>query len=225
VLQRLVEVQDLDVLDVEGAALIYARLMGACGGTHEATQSYLRKQFQHRIDMSGGDRDTLSIVDKLRALRVSEHTTDEECECRRRQATELIQLATTEECAHLLQLFMVALVARDVSVVVALQPASALPAHAGQNGSGITLETAKKCGIVHNRMIPPGPWSERECILYSIRILDLRMKSLDKLWKKDLEEDAICAAAEKALSMLVEEVTGMHCDPNRDPTLSGTGHS
>jgi hypothetical protein len=224
VLQRLQALQDLDVLDVEGAALVYARVVNLCGDCRDAANRYLEtSMLQPPVSMdTNGQRPPLpntysaecddscssDISQRLRELRISESTPDKQWTAYRARATELIQRATLEECAHLLQLFMIALIARDASVVLALKRVATT-----YSTPDFVAQTLAHCGIV--RVPKQGAESNTQCsdsmtincgteadtaagdvcYAYTVGVIDLGLKALDKLWQKDLEEDAICQNA------------------------------
>jgi hypothetical protein len=224
VLQRLQALQDLDVLDVEGAALAYARVVYLCRGCRDAANRYLETsmlQLPGSIDVNGPrspllkchseerhESCNLDISQRLRELRICESTPDEQWTAHRTLATELVHRATLEECAHLLQLFMIALVARDASVVLALKRVVTT-----NSTPDFVAQTLTHCGIV--RVPKQGAGSNAQCsdsmstscvnerdaaagdvsYAYTVGVIDLGLKALDKLWQKDLEEDAICQNA------------------------------
>jgi hypothetical protein len=224
VLQRLHALQDLDVLGVEGAALVYARVVDFCGDCRDATNRYLETsmlQLPGSVDINGlnsplpkphiEERNgsySSDISQLLRELRISENTTDEQWTANRTVATGLVQRATLEECAHLLQLFMIALIARDASVVLALKRvvttdstpdfvAQALthcgivrvPRQGAENNAQCSDSMSTSCGNEVDTA------AGDVCYAYTVGVIDLGLKALDKLWQKDLEEDAICQNA------------------------------
>jgi hypothetical protein len=238
VLQRLQALQDLDVLDVEGAALVYARAVELCGSCRDAANRYLEtSMLQPPVSMdTNGQRPPLpksnieecddscssEISQRLRELRICESTTDEQWTANRTVATGLVQRATLEECAHLLQLFMIALVARDASVVLTLKRVVTT-----DSTPDFVPQTLPHCGIV--RVPQQGAESNTQCsdsmtincgteadtaagdvsYAYTVGVIDLGLKALDKLWQKDLEEDAICQNA--TLSAVLARARGNSC--------------
>jgi hypothetical protein len=220
VLQRLQALQDLDVLDVEGAALVYARAVDLCGGRRDATNRYLETsmlQLPGSVDINGlnsplpkphiEERNgsySSDISQRLRELRICASTTDEQWATHRALAIELVQCATLEECAHLLQLFMIALVARDASVVLALKrvvTTDSTPDFVPQTLTHCGMVRVPKQGAESNTQCSDsmtincgneGATTGGVCYAYTIGVIDLGLKALDKLWQKDLEEDAIC---------------------------------
>jgi hypothetical protein len=137
----------------------------------------------------------------LRALRVDEHTSSTERLARRTAAELLVAQAGREECALLLQLFMVSLIAKDASLIVSFRACALNDGRCG--GLTATAQTATHCGIA----VLPGDGGEQDSVMapqqqgfqYTVGLIDLGLKALDKLWKKELEEDEVCAAAEAVL--------------------------
>jgi hypothetical protein len=146
-----------------------------------------------------------NIAIKLRALRVDEHTSSAERLARRAAAELLVSQADRVECALLLQLFMVSLIAKDASLMVSFRACALNDSQCG--GFTPMAQTATHCGIA----VLPGDGGEQDPatapqqgFMYTVGLIDLGLKALDKLWRKELEEDEVCATAEAVLGHAAE---------------------
>jgi hypothetical protein len=234
VLYMLRSVQDLDVLDVEGSAMVYARLLSLFIGDTHQTNAYIAERMavpipssltsamniSHNAEYSSNNEhphacctiledapgSVCNIVLKLRALRIDEHTPSAERLARCAAAELLVSVADREECALLLQLFMVSLIAKDASVMVSFQACA--PGDCQGSSLAAKAQTAAHCGIVTipaaacagDIVVAQAPaLGPQRGFLYTVGLIDVGLKALDKLWAKELEEDAVCAAAEAVL--------------------------
>lgn len=211
ILDRLVVAQDLDVLDVEGSAIVYKRVVLLCGGSESVAQSFLHTAFDKPIDERLLSRHTdgkcnnlgdsnLETVLKLRQLRVSHDTPIEIRDNYRTAAKNIISIASMDTCALLLQLFMVSLVAKDASVIITMKRCD--PVIADVLPFVSVPQNLQNCGVF---VTPTHNSDTRNCTntpdtdiyAYSVRAIDVGLKSLDKLWRKEDEEDEVCMAAAK----------------------------
>ena len=150
------------------------------------------------------------LVSALAALRVHESMARQELDSRRAAAEKLLAQATPQQCALLLQMWMVALVARDASVITTLkraEGASALHAHSKAQvisdskdfRCNVICQDETHCGVVQ-LCVPTTaaaagaePNSASVTFVYSVGVIDIGLKALEKVWKKDVEDAEICA--------------------------------
>ena len=200
-LKVLAQAQDLDVLDVEGAALAHKRVATLLEGSGVSANAYilhrmlmpLETELIHSLPMAHNKNSPSSIVAELRSLRVNETTPWQiRTECRSR-AEDLVNSASLEQCALLLQLWMVALIAKDASVVATLKRV-VMVGHEGEHSTGVKRkQTPTHCGLV--TLSKSEQCDDALHYIYSLGLIDVGLKGLDKMWGKELQEDEVCAAA------------------------------
>lgn len=162
-----------------------------------------------------GSLSDVQLVHQLAMLRVDSSMSPEQRSRQRCAAQTLLDACSAEQCTLLLQLWMAALVAKDASVIVTLQACTVATeevAGSSDRTEGTTLHVATQsdahCGVVTEQTSRPADLNAVEqtfrCV-YSVGVIDLGLKALDKVWSKDLDEDEVCSLAARtaaAMSMI-----------------------
>eukprot|EP01032_Pedospumella_encystans_P019498 gene19498-22166_t len=197
-LSRLYDMQELDVLDSEGATVVYARLVELVGSEERAMELFeqvmLSSTNLEETVQPGAVGELASILQALYALRVTSHTSEDEQRVRLTQAQEVVGQATSEQCLHLMKMWMLALIAKDASVMVTVRRThvSTLPQPGRQVGDmWISLQSPTHCGTVFHvdKLMDDLGY---EGFVYTVGLIDLGLKSLDKVWKKAAEDAIVC---------------------------------
>ncbi|KAJ1402044.1 inositol-pentakisphosphate 2-kinase [Ochromonadaceae sp. CCMP2298] len=208
ILERLQAMQRLDLLDAEGAALAFDRIV-ELAGSDDATTVILQ-QLHRPIQPSlfafalqglslAPPVDCPPIVVELVRLKIHEGLSMEDVDERRRAALSLLASASMAEAALLLQLWMVALIAKDASVIVSIQrmdgPHTSAPNDAGVwEGRIVQRQSSSHCGLV----FPPSGGSQGDSeevagYAYNVGIVDIGLKSVSKAKQKSVHDAAMCA--------------------------------
>lgn len=206
VLRRLHDMQRLDMLDSEGAAVVYARLVEVVGSADRAMELFEQVMLSSTdLEMSvqpGAVGELASIVQALHALRITSHMSEEEHRVRLAQAHEVISQATSEQCLHLMKMWMLALIAKDASVMVTARRihVPALPQPGRQVGDmWVSLQSPTHCGTAFHADQKLMDDLGYEGFVYTVGLIDLGLKSLDKVWKKAAEDANVCEVVRKSL--------------------------
>lgn len=263
-LERLQRMQSLDIIDVEGAAAIFRRLETLIGSHDDAVSvlsaallepvvgiEYIADCIAFVVYAKGnGDiphehiadvdlSNCPSVIMQMFQLSVSDSMTTSELQSRYDAAHVVVQSMTVDDCVLLLKLWMLALVAKDASVIIALRPvdivADSIPtdvnrvsgvndvdstrsATSSSSGCVCVLQSSTHAGIVTCQHITSivtaahtNDDNKRHSFAYNLSLIDLGLKSVDKVWLKDEEEDDICALSSACLAYLNGDV----CDITR----------
>eukprot|EP01034_Spumella_vulgaris_P022156 gene22156-28263_t len=215
-LQRLEQMQSLDLLDVEGAALVFERLVVLTDGDHAEAERLLTKSLLTPIDgdllhsitqyVTGSEQFDSStcppIIMSLTALRISSVVPSDVAEQHRSSALSLVNLITTNDCLLLLTLWMLALVAKDASVIVSLVRVTtdggsfSADADAKLVGNHSLLkQTATAAGLIRVHRASHSSCDTTdlsgEVFAYCLSLVDVGPKSLHKVWTKAGEEQEL----------------------------------
>jgi hypothetical protein len=224
ILERLQAAQRLDLLDSEGAALAFDRIVELAGSVDAATTTVLQQLLRpiqpsifafafQGLSLSSTPpvRDCPCIVVELVRLKIHEGLSMDDIDKRRRSALSLLASASMDEAALLLQLWMVALIAKDASIIVSLQcmplggsrTSCASSADAGvaweAGRFGIHRQSSSHCGVVfpHTREGSSERDSEQDALgvsyVYNVGIVDIGLKSVSKAKQKSAHDATICA--------------------------------
>jgi hypothetical protein len=206
-LSSLKRMQELDVLDSEGIAVVYDRLVSlfqssvdfcssddSCSDALRtladvqlAVNDYLLNHFcLPTVDTEKEQRDS-SLLDSLNDLCMRPLDSSEVCEAKRRAAVSLIHTASKEECAALAKRWMMGLVASDASLVVTLRPVDISSVSCCDIGG--PLQTENCCGVV---VLPSHNGKEAAAFAYSLEMVDLGLKDFRKMWTKVNTDNKIC---------------------------------
>ena len=183
VLQRLQLLQSFDLIDIEGAACIFERLKKQLSSSVDALEVFMCDSFRD-FDYSlltgleeaiGGVRGAGNVVSEtletLLSLRTSRHDED-----RQLRALEWVETLTVQDSVALLQLWLLALAAKDTSLVVALavvEPSVLLTQVATANCGFINLTTMDERKVV---------------IAYNLALVDFGLKHPRKCWSLENRE-------------------------------------
>ena len=231
VLSRLLSMQQLDLLDSEGAEVVFSRLVEIVQ-SREAAVGLLEEQMLrplhplvgtriHRDEQScaaghedqedgGGeeyyeDEDNCIVMARdLISLNISEGDADAERMQRHEKARALIGAATARQCLFLLQLWMLALIAKDASVIITLRRVRLAALNTTGRGVGdmwVSHQSVGCCGSVCSTT--PNPDSGHfDGYAYTVAVIDIGLKSLDKPWKKAAEDAVVCQIVADCLQKL-----------------------
>lgn len=210
VLKRIKQMQNLDIIDVEGADLIYKQLIKLLG-TKCKVDKYLSDYFilplhPSSIELSSNidsysDYNVPNIAKRLLSYRVNDNMPADQRKVFHQMAISLIEDSLEiEDLALLLKWWHLALIAKDVSIMVTLQPISIDNinndkfGHTKSNEKNIyhvSCQNSTTCGMVSHFISV----HEKEFAIsyaYSIAIVDIGCKSLDKIWTKNIAEELFC---------------------------------
>lgn len=206
VLRRLRDMQKLDLLDSEGAAVVYARLVEVLGSMERAME-LLEEKMISSVDPDlceliesqsfecGQSNECLSFARTLFALRLSPQMNEAERRIQLTRAFEAVGRASAEQCLYVLQLWMLALIAKDASVMVTVRRirASALPLPGRQVGDmWVSPQSPTHCGTVYHNLKLHNCDTGCAGFVYTVGLIDLGLKSLDKVWRKAAEDANVC---------------------------------
>ena len=230
ILARLETMQALDLIDVEGAANIFTHLETCLGSRNEAITAIKSALLQpldpdlyfaaealrasNKVD-SSKKLSTLqsehaailslpTIVKRLWDLQIYEDMSPSTITQHREKAADAISEASPTDALLLLKLWMLALIAKDASVLVSMKVISADNAEvsAGEcmpsTGSDfeVTLSNGKHCGMLttaltHVAAARCGRDKPLLRVAYSVGLVDIGVKAIEKCWLKDHEEERI----------------------------------
>lgn len=237
-LLRLQEMQMLDLIDSEGAEAVFSRLE-SLAGSRDAAVAMLFAYFtapvdsgfkavcsyivQRHYDSSSSNNEysyftcdhvssgVPSVIKLLLDYRVDEYTSLADKATRLNAAMGLAGALSMEECLLLLKLWMMALVGKDASVIVAVEEMTGYYDHECPADEELKLasmepfvvlrhQTTDSAGIVrvHTDCCTNAP----RYFAYNLTLIDIGLKSIDKVWTKSAEESEIsrvCEEAEKYL--------------------------
>lgn len=228
--------QGLDFVDIEGVSYIYDRLRDMIQddcALHEAIEQRMSQplmnkdyvasmaqylnQFRNSRQMPGDSR-YFENIDTKSAL-IPPFIWMRDCASSRSFSNtrsqlfrEWIDRLDVQECLNFVHLWMVALAAKDLSVLSTFEiteyiSINSQPSHSFDllfSTIEHILPTSESAGHLvlllsrndSNRTIPMCQLT----IQYQLGITDIGPKDLSKLWEKDLEEDSLCAAVSRALN-------------------------
>jgi hypothetical protein len=217
-LSRLEQMQAMDLLDVEGAALVFQRLVDLSGGDVDAAERLINVALEspmddgiqisiaHCLSSSGYGNCELcpSVVVSLAALRISASTPEHIADQYRLSAHSLLAEMTKSDCLLLLTLWMMGLVAKDASVIVALQRVCGMPSDRAVNidKSSVQMQTETTAGLVIKSYDDMSDSSDVCVFAYCLSLVDIGPKSVDKIWKKGLEEQELYLRYEEGIEMM-----------------------
>lgn len=141
-LNKLLQLQKLDILDEDGAIIIYERLVSLCGGSHDTAQRLLDSMPQtagpgnqpHALLAASPIRaprestNLCSLCDVIegfsKTLAASLPTLPDELQMQaaRQQALQIVDSLSIEECQFLLQNWLLSVAMCDISFFVTFQP-------------------------------------------------------------------------------------------------------
>lgn len=214
ILPRLQMAQSLDFIDIEGASLAFARVERELGGRHAAEQavlesfrsfdyaaqnrlvSLLMQEAEHELGNAAAAASHpasaraipapyASPMEVLFHLRLGEEDTVEEEEKKRRLASAFLDSCSATACLELLQYWLLALTAKDASLMISLAFQSALTESTECRGpcQGSITITPEICnGALPIRLV------------YSMGLVDMGLKHPRKCWSKADKEEAILQA-------------------------------
>jgi len=169
-LQMLLEKQRYyDILDADGAILVYNRLVSLCGNSNEAEMLLdaeydpIRKQCPSQ-----------TFEDFVRYLNVRDRPSNETRESWYNVGTKLIEGLGKDECIILLQNWLLSLVLCDISFFIMLRECNASGGRAAANSTSQLVTT--RCGVK---------------LSYEIKVVDYDRKPAKKLRKRDQAEAKI----------------------------------
>ena len=225
ILPRLEAMLKLDLLDVEGCQAVYDRLLLLFRGSHVELETYLLDCFSSPLDdniiefMSGFDKSRLSakcpssdhqlpdIIVQLASYQVEESMTIDTRQMLHKTAVGLIEKeASTDHLALLLKMWMMSLIAKDVSLMVTLQPvvvSRATDITMDIVGRRVQLQDSMTCGIVCPfEIVDSLPDDRLMMFYYSVGILDIGLKPTSKIWTKSKAEEAFCSQCIRLLEIV-----------------------
>eukprot|EP00980_Cylindrotheca_fusiformis_P011897 scaffold2830_cov131-Cylindrotheca_fusiformis.AAC.18 len=208
-LPQLLKLQELDILDADGAIWVYNHLVELCGGSHEEAQELLDHGFTTEpseatfslleatpfsIPKDHGATSSVlaAMCENIAAFRQllmklapnlpPQQQMDEYHELVRSQ----IPLLNSAECRFLLWNWLLSLAMCDVSMFITLQPIE--PASAAQ-GSGVP--TVSPSGKGGSGMVTYSSWNDKPiAFAYRVRLIDCYGKPSRKLKSRQKKEEA-----------------------------------
>lgn len=211
-LGRLFSMQKLDLLDSEGAKVVFDRLVEIALG-REAALGMLEEQMlkplhpqvhtlvnsgsvdeEATTEHDGSAGDCLVFARELIALNISEEDVDAVRMERLEKAHTLVRRATARQCLFLLQLWMLSLIAKDASVIITLKRVKlgALDAAGRRVGDMcVSFQSETCCGTVCSTS-PDRDCGHFDGYVYTVAVIDVGLKSLDKAWGKAADDAIVC---------------------------------
>jgi len=220
--------QKLDVIDTEGAAIIYNRLIGLCSNSIELADNLILERVHMPIwsfnmdqlkaialgnvitspsqESSYSLQDTLITLKKLQTLAIHENMSEMEIQSRSDEAFAVIETLSSAICADILFLWMMSLIAKDASVIISLEPQPNPQQQQQQQNlhqyKQISLSDAPAYRIA---LLPQGITagllspidstdnSNLPSFAFSVGVIDVGMKPLEKITKRYFEEEVLLA--------------------------------
>lgn len=194
VLQRLQLLQSFDLIDTEGAACIFERLKKQLSSSEATLEVFICDSFRD-FDYSlltgleeaigaglpsRGAGVVSETLETLLSLRTSQHDED-----RHLRALEWVETLTVQDSVALLQLWLLALAAKDTSLVVALAVVEppALQIH---------TQAVANCGFINLTTV-----DERKAVVaYNLALVDFGLKHPRKCWALEKRETEIMKTLE-----------------------------
>ena len=227
ILPRLEAMQKLDLLDVEGCEVVYNRLLQLFRGSHVELEAYLLECFSSPLDggtiiefMSGSrlrkkcpssGLQLPGIIVELASCQVDDSMPIDTIQMLHYTAIGLIEKeASIDHLALLLKMWMMSLIARDVSLMVTLQPVVVSRATDNTNtkepmdqvGKRMQLQDSLSCGVVCPiGVVDSLPRDPFMMFFYSVGILDIGLKPISKIWTKNKVEEAFCSQCIRLLEI------------------------
>lgn len=206
VLKRVEDMQKLDLLDSEGAAVVFARLVEIIGSIEAAVLAFEERLLQpiHSCDNHSHSLDTnenMWIEYQLGLLLVSESMSERDQRRNFSAAHQLISTASANQSLHLLQLWMLSLIAKDASIIVTMRRVEVSrldPSGQEVGGTWVVRQNPERCGSVF-ALQHFNCTKQYTGFTYTIGLIDLGIKSLDKSWKKSGEDKKVCKAVQELL--------------------------
>lgn len=230
ILPRLEAMLKLDLLDVEGCEVVYNRLLQLFKGSHVELETYLLEcfsspldgtiiEFMRRFDQSRLPKECPSsglqlpgIIVELASCQVDDSMPIETIQVLHYTALGLIEKETSiGHLALLLKMWMMSLIAKDVSLMVTLQPVVVSRATDNTNtkepmnqvGKRMQLQDSLSCGVVFPiGVVDSRPGDPLMMFFYSVGILDIGLKPISKIWSKNKVEEAFCSQCIRLLEII-----------------------
>jgi hypothetical protein len=230
ILPRLEAMLKLDLLDVEGCEVVYNRLLQLFKGSHVELETYLLEcfsspldgtiiEFMRRFDQSRLPKECPSsglqlpgIIVELASCQVDDSMPIETIQVLHYTALGLIEKETSiGHLALLLKMWMMSLIAKDVSLMVTLQPVVVSRATDNTNtkepmnqvGKRMQLQDSLSCGVVFPiGVVDSRPGDPLMMFFYSVGILDIGLKPISKIWSKNKVEEAFCSQCIRLLEIV-----------------------
>lgn len=220
-LSRLLSMQKLDLLDSEGAEVVFDRLEGVVLSRETALrmlETQMLKPLHPRVhtlfdrdesDPSAGgeveDCCCMRLARQLLALSTSEDHEERVQMEQLQKARTLVQDATADQCLFLLQLWMLALIAKDASVIITIRRIilSSLSAEGRRVGDmWVCAQSATHCGTLCS-VRPNEESGFFDGYVYTVGVIDIGLKSLDKAYTKAAEDADVCRIVTDSLHSLL----------------------
>jgi inositol-pentakisphosphate 2-kinase len=219
ILQQLLKLQELDILDADGAILTYDRLVELCAGSHEEAQSILddctlsketcdQNQLLKSSPFSLFENDRMdnddeviieSICDSISAFRALLMSSDPEAPTSNQMNEFHMQVATKvkslniEGCCFLLQNWLLSLAMSDASIFITLQQIE--PTETGNISAGkgiVPIASNKDPGLLSFSADDKTTY-----LAYTVRLIDYDGKPASKLQSRHEKESPFCALSDK----------------------------
>lgn len=250
-LERLEAMQALDLIDIDGAALVYHKLVTLVGsmesvdamlaeamtiavhpdGDPQLLQTGLTLRALARgnktIDNAMFETHAAPIIATFARLQLNADMTPQECAHCRRAALEVLEDLSVADGVLLLRLWLLALTAKDASVILTMKPAWESSVSQFIHGTfaevnrpmHVICQTVDSCGVllpfIRDAGTPPQNLRDdadsnptttsaggdhcKIALIYSMGVTDIGLKPVNKCWKKVLEEDAVLKACSNYL--------------------------
>lgn len=228
VLRRVQNLQALDIFDVEGASAIFSRLVDLVG-SREAAVAEIESKLCEPIDIElqdylealtkgslGDYTDSLQVDSSLskvktswrllKTLQVGCDTCETQLQLAYERAMSWLLTLDKEECIFFLRIWLLALMAKDVSVIVTMK--LLCREHAGNYNKDYALrnhfvlakhQTHEQAGILKL------DGENSEILVYTITLVDVGPKDVSKIWQKAEEEEELCRRAWKTIEKAIEK--------------------
>jgi hypothetical protein len=203
-LESLLKLQKLDILDADGAVLVYQRLVDLCQGSHEKAQALLDTDFARSqidgslLEIPDGDICNLQLLgNQVRSFSQLLKSTKpslpsiHEMDTARAAALHVLQDMSVPECVSLLHNWLLSLSMCDVSLFLSLHRSDeplemhqTLGCRAQPSSQVVRVQQCESPGILSVRT------TETECrrLNYRVRIIDYDKKPAKKLQTRSRQE-------------------------------------
>ena len=218
---KLLTLQKLDVLDVDGAALVSERLLQICEGSRQAAEEFLSSWTRGSDHEQGAIHDLFEnspfrapdervallelcgLVEQLYTIMTGSYPdlpSKRSLDDLHFKSTQLVARLSKQECAFLLANWLLSLAMCDVSIFLTFEQlavptaGSDAPAFAGDNESPGSTQSGE---VAHSDGIGIVGLNQRNgstgCFAYLMRIIDCDEKPTKKIWDR-MERETVFAS-------------------------------
>ena len=196
VLSQLLRLQLLDVIDCDGAVMIYNHLLDICDGNESQVREML-ENFPDNVDMDGGSG-CLAASPFLRPISVAldsfleevettapDTSTEEEKDASYARSQSWLSKFSALECIFLLQNWLLSIAMSDVSILIALAPTD-VAHYVGYRGAQWEFNDHYR-GQDHLGRLESG----RGQWVYTLKVVDCDNKPISTIRKRSIKDELI----------------------------------